>query len=92
MQDKYLTKRKQVPPLFSYFIAKPKKSILANKPLLKHYQEIEDIREEKSHRRYGVYSDSQYFVLMAHHLWGRLIKGCRNLSQQFCVNRSSRTL
>jgi ubiquinone/menaquinone biosynthesis C-methylase UbiE len=78
-QDKEYTNLKQVPPLFSYFLARPKKSVLPDKPMLEYYQEMEDLREEKARRRHGVYSNSQYLMMIAHYLWGRLVKGGKNL-------------
>ncbi len=78
--DKECTKLKQVPPLFSYFLAKPKKSVLLGRPMLEYYQEMEDLREEKARRRRGVHSNSQYLTMMAHYLWGRLVKGGKNLT------------
>jgi ubiquinone/menaquinone biosynthesis C-methylase UbiE len=77
--DKEYTDLKRVPPLFSYFLAKPKKNILSDAINLGNYQKIEDLREEKASRRHGVYSKGQYFILMAHHLWGRLVKGGKKL-------------
>lgn len=77
--DKEYTHLKQVPPLFSYFIAKPQKSALSDGPKLEYYQKAEDFREEKARKRHGVYSDGQYFILMMHYLWGRLVKIGKNL-------------
>lgn len=70
--DKEYTKLKRVPPLFSYFLAKPRKSILSEKTKLAYYQTVEDLREEKARKRYGVYSTSQYLMLIVHSLWSTL--------------------
>ena len=71
--DKEYSSSKQVPPLFSYFIAKPNKSVLSDAARLAYYQKIEDLREEKARKRRGVYSNSQYFVLMANYLWKTIV-------------------
>jgi ubiquinone/menaquinone biosynthesis C-methylase UbiE len=70
--DKEYTKLKRVPPLFSYFLAKPRKSILSEKTKLAYYQTVEDLREEKARKRHGVYSTSQYIMLIVHSLLSRL--------------------
>ena len=77
--DKEYTDLKQVPPLFSYFLARPKKSVLPNKPMLERYQKMEDLREEKARRRHGVYSNGQYLTMIAHYLGGRMVKGGKKL-------------
>jgi len=68
-----------VPPLFSYFLAKPKKSVLSDKTKLEYYQKVEDLREEKASKRHGAYSNGQYFMMIVHFLWMRFIKGGMNL-------------
>jgi SAM-dependent methyltransferase len=70
--DKEYTNLKRVPPLFSYFLAKPRKSVLSNKTNLNDYQTVEDLREEKARKRHGVYSNRQYLMLVAHFIWSKL--------------------
>ena len=76
--DKEYTQQHRVPPLFSYFLARPKKSVLLDDLKLNDYQNIENLREEKARKRHGVYSDSQYFVMMVHHLWYERLKGAKH--------------
>ena len=76
--DKEYTQQNRVPPLFSYFLAKPKKFVLLDETKLNHYQNIENLREEKARKRHGVYSNGQYFVMMLHHLWYRRLKGAKH--------------
>lgn len=77
--DKEYTNLKRVPPLFSYFLAKPQKSVLADETKLERYQKEEDIREEKARRRHGVYSNSQYFIMITHHVLRKLVSVGRKL-------------
>jgi len=77
--DKEYTNLKRVPPMFSYFLAKPRKSILSDKTKLEYYQRVEDLREEKAHKRRGVYSNRQYFMLMANYLYRKLLGGRKKL-------------
>jgi SAM-dependent methyltransferase len=77
--DREYTNLKRVPPLFSYFIAKPKKSILSEDAKLKHYQKVEGLREEKARKRRGVYSNGHYLIMILHYLKGRLAKGVVSL-------------
>jgi hypothetical protein len=77
--DKEYTHLNRVPPLFSYFLAKPKKTVLSDKTKLEYYQKVENLREEKARKRHGVYSNGQYFITMVHILWRRLIKGGKSL-------------
>jgi SAM-dependent methyltransferase len=71
--DKEYTDLKRVPPLFSYFLAKPRKSLLSDKTKLDDYQKEEDIREQKARKRHGVYSNRQYLMLIAHSLWSKVL-------------------
>ena len=73
--DKEYTHLNRVPPLFSYFLAKPKKSVLSDEKKLASYQKTEDLREEKARKRQGVYSNGQYFGMIVYSLWRRLIAG-----------------
>jgi len=73
--DKEYTNLNRVPPLFSYFLAKPKKSVLSDEKKLASYQKTEDLREEKARKRQGVYSNGQYFGMIVYSLWRRLIAG-----------------
>jgi SAM-dependent methyltransferase len=77
--DREYTNLKQVPPMFSYFLAKPRKSVLSERTKLEYYQKVEDLREETARKHRGVYSNRQYFMLMAHDLWGKLWGGIKRL-------------
>jgi SAM-dependent methyltransferase len=76
--DKEYTHLNRVPPLFSYFLARPKKSVLSDEKKLKYYQDVENLREDKARKRHGVYSNRQYFIMMVHFVWRRLILGGKN--------------
>ena len=77
--DKEYTNLNRVPPLFSYFLAKPKKSVLSDEKKLASYQKTEDLREEKARKRQGVYSNGQYFGMIVYSLWRRLIADGKRL-------------
>jgi len=77
--DKEYTNLNRVPPLFSYFLAKPKKSVLSDEKKLASYQKTEDLREEKARKRQGVYSNGQYFGMIVYSLWRRLIAAGKRL-------------
>jgi ubiquinone/menaquinone biosynthesis C-methylase UbiE len=77
--DKEYTNLNRVPPLFSYFLAKPKKFVLSDEKKLAACQKTEDLREEKARRRYGAYSTSQYFGIIVYSLWRKLISGGKKL-------------
>lgn len=76
--DQEYTDLNRVPPMFSYFLAKPKKNVLSDKTKLEHYQKVENLREETARKRHGVYSSGQYFVMMVHFIWRRLILSGKN--------------
>jgi SAM-dependent methyltransferase len=68
--DKKFTEENKVPPLFSYFIARPKKEVLENNELLEKYQAIEELRERKAYARRGTYSNRDYLkVLINSMVW-----------------------
>jgi ubiquinone/menaquinone biosynthesis C-methylase UbiE len=83
--DKKYTEEKKVPPLFSYFIAKPRKKKLVDWKKIRYYQELEDRREESARRMRWVYSNGDYLVLilhsihthLAHIMAVRFLKGLR---------------
>lgn len=83
--DKKYTEEKKVPPLFSYFIARPRKETLADRNKNRSCQAIEDRREERARRRGLVYSNRDYLALLLHSIYALLlrIKAARklNLSQ-----------
>lgn len=62
--DKKYTLAKKVPPMFSYFIAKPNKKLLRNKKGIKHFQQIEDEREKRAEFLSGVYTQYDYLKLI----------------------------
>ena len=76
--DKEYTQQHQVPPLFSYFLAGPKKSVLLDETKLNYYQTKENLREEKAHKRHGVYSNRQYFLMLLQYVWYKYLKGAKH--------------
>ena len=62
--DRKYTEEKRVPPLFSYFIARPKKEVLENEELMETYQVSEMVRERKAHTRRGTYSNRDYLIML----------------------------
>ncbi|HFD11175.1 MAG TPA: class I SAM-dependent methyltransferase [Crenotrichaceae bacterium] len=60
-EDRKYTEAKKVPPLFSYFIAHPRKTVLQNDALLNACQLEENAREAKAAKRDGIYSLSAYY-------------------------------
>ena len=63
LQDNYLTNMREVPVMFSYFIAKPNKKILKNRHLLTQLRQIEESRENKAADRLGTYSLPDYLLV-----------------------------
>ncbi len=61
--DRKFSRDKFVPPLFSYFIAKPRKTVLRDGAALRHFQERENQRERIAARRGGVYSWREFLAL-----------------------------
>jgi SAM-dependent methyltransferase len=61
--DRKFSRSKFVPPLFSYFIAKPRKTALRDEADLRHFQERENQRERTAARRGGVYSWGEFLTL-----------------------------
>ncbi len=64
-EDKKYTLQGRIPPLFSYFLAKPNKAILKNGYKIEHFQSIEDLREKKAMKRFGIYSWGKYLQFLA---------------------------
>ncbi len=71
--DKRHTDSGEVPPLFSYFLAKPKKVILRDLFTLQYFQEIENRREEWARRHQGVYSYGDYLGMLAHSVYVKFV-------------------
>lgn len=78
-KDKEYTAAKKVPPLFSCFIARPRKTALQNEALLNQYQAYENAREEKAAKRNGIYTLSAYYRFLAERFYRRKIR-CRLLN------------
>lgn len=66
--DKKYTTNKKVPPMFSYFIARPNKKNLLDKKKVAYFQEIEDARERKAEQLTGVYTTHDILKLAYHFL------------------------
>lgn len=64
--DRRYTEADKVPPLFSYFISKPKKDVLLDETKIRQYQLLEDMREMKAENRGGVYSFTDFLGLKVH--------------------------
>ena len=64
--DKQLTQEKKVPPMFSYFLAKPRKETLLDLASILRFEREENQREEMANRRGGVYSLSDYIYMICH--------------------------
>jgi SAM-dependent methyltransferase len=62
--DREATRTGRVPPLFTYFIARPKRSVLQHEVRLRGWQQEEAERERRAAVRGGVYSDAQYVELL----------------------------
>jgi len=67
--DKTYTESKKVPPLFSYFLAKPQKGLLEAKRKLLMFQVEEDQREGKAKSRKWVYSNWDYAKMSFHSIY-----------------------
>jgi SAM-dependent methyltransferase len=65
--DRDYTNAGRVPTLFSYFIARPRKSSLADPAMMVH-QEAEDRREAAAARRRGTYSSRDHLRVVIHAL------------------------
>lgn len=76
--DAGLTDAGTVPPLFSYYIARPNKAALED-PALAVHQEAEDAREAWAARHAGVYTWPQYWRLTADRaFWGLARRAARS--------------
>ena len=73
MLDKKYTKTNQIPPLFSYFIAKPHKPVLQDQERMKHLDAIEDRREKWAGRHRGTYTYYQYLKMLTHSIYVKLV-------------------
>jgi SAM-dependent methyltransferase len=62
--DLEATRAGKVPPLFSYFIARPRKRVLKDEARLAYWQRAEAESERVAERRRGVYSRPQYLRLL----------------------------
>ncbi len=73
-KDVEYTAEKKVPPLFSYFIAKPQKHSLLNDALINQYQTNENDREAKAAKRDGIYSLSEFLRFRAEKFYRKTIR------------------
>lgn len=71
--DRKYTLEKQVPVLFSYFLAKPNKEAINNQLQCEKYQSEENLREQKAREWGGVYNFSQYLRMKRHEMYIRVI-------------------
>jgi len=72
--DRHYTVRGQVPPLFSYFLARPRKDVLRDTARLCSFQDEEDRREARAQSRGGVYSFADVLTMLRHRLGRRLLR------------------
>jgi SAM-dependent methyltransferase len=63
--DRDLTRRGEVPTMFSYFLARPRKETLADEQGLARYSSAEEERERRAAQRRGTYSTAQYLEVLA---------------------------
>jgi len=70
--DRHDTAHGRVPPLFSYFLARPRKDVLRDTARLRGFQDEEDRREARARARYGVYSFGHRLLILRHRLGLRL--------------------
>jgi len=70
--DREATRACKVPPLFSYFIARPRKHVLKDEARLAYWQQAEAESERLAARRGGVYSRHQYLRLQLQLRLGRV--------------------
>jgi SAM-dependent methyltransferase len=70
--DEEYTQTKKVPPLFSYFIAKPNKTILRDKEKLRSFQLEEDRREIHASKTGGTYTLSEQMKVLTHRVQNRV--------------------
>ena len=70
--DRHYTARGQVPPLFSYFLARPRKKVLQDTVSLRVFTDEEDRREARAWMRGGVYSFGQRLTMLRHRLGLRM--------------------
>ena len=70
--DRHYTARGQVPHLFSYFLARPRKDVLQDATRLRAFQDEEDRREARARARRGVYSFGHRLTMLRHRLGLRL--------------------
>jgi SAM-dependent methyltransferase len=66
--DRHYTARGQVPQLFSYFLARPRKEVLQDTSRLRAFQDEEDRREARARARGGVYSFGNRLTMLRHRL------------------------
>lgn len=78
-RDRRATRRGRVPPMFSYFICRPRKAVLEDEERLSAWQREEDDREEWARRHRGVYSATEYVDLCAQLAWARVGDQSRRL-------------
>jgi SAM-dependent methyltransferase len=78
--DREQTRSGRVPTLFSYFVARPKKSSLTDSRLVVH-QEVEDRRESLAARRRGAYNLRDYVSMVVHEQGVRLSLRRRRLGR-----------
>jgi len=70
--DRHHTARREVPPLFSYFLARPRKTVLQDAMRLRAFRDEEDRREARARGRGGVYSFADGLTMLRHRLKLRL--------------------
>ena len=72
--DEQFTKTGKVPPLFSYFIARPRKTVLQNLTLLEKYNNEELKREQWAWQHSGVYNYKELILLNLNKLYHRIFR------------------
>jgi SAM-dependent methyltransferase len=75
--DRQATRSGRVPPLFTYFVARPNKAVLRDQARLRGWQEEESERERRAAARGGVYSNAQYLELQLERVAHRILDAAR---------------
>ncbi len=65
--DRKYSESKGVPPMFSYFLARPNKQALADSAAIRRFQQVEEQRESWSRAHHGAYSIRQYITAIVLH-------------------------
>jgi SAM-dependent methyltransferase len=77
--DRQATRSGRVPPLFTYFVARPDKAVLGASAQLRAWQDEEAERERRAAARGGVYTSAQYLELQLQRAARRILNAAKRL-------------